>query len=524
MIANSGTKNYLLITASSGIYRAFSIVLNFIMRTVFIFTLGADYLGLNSLFTTILNVLSLTELGVGSAVTYHLYKPAAENDMLKIRQLVRFFQKAYVVIGIVIFGIGILLIPFLKYLVNLDTRLDINLYTVYFLWLLNTAISYVFFSYIQILLNAMQQGYIVNNYNTVYLVVSSLVCCMILITTHDYIAYLGVRIAIGIINNWMIRKKAYRLYPYLKETVTTKLPSDEIKSIGRDVYSIFVTKVSYTISASVDNIVISIMLGTVMVGYNSNYEMIVASIQSVVNLLIYSFTSVVGQINVMSDTKTKIRIFRQIDLINFTASLIAFCGVANLSNCFIRIWLHNERYVFSDTVVFMKAFIMFCEIVLYTYFVFRQAMGLFEYGRYRNLAVGIMNLVLTIVLAKRMGLTGVFLATIVSHLSVESIVYPKYVFKYGFKTEYRAEQVRYLTKLFGGIGVVFLCRLCCYPMRETNTVFSFVLQGGINVIVCLIFVYFVFHRTEEYQLLKERGKNILKQIVINRNKSRSEKF
>ena len=116
MIANSGTKNYLLITASSGIYRAFSIVLNFIMRTVFIFTLGADYLGLNSLFTTILNVLSLTELGVGSAVTYHLYKPAAENDMLKIRQLVRFFQKAYVVIGIVIFGIGILLIPFLKYL------------------------------------------------------------------------------------------------------------------------------------------------------------------------------------------------------------------------------------------------------------------------------------------------------------------------------------------------------------------------------------------------------------------------
>ena len=85
---------------------------------------------------------------------------------------------------------------------------------------------------------------------------------------------------------------------------------------------------------------------------------------------------------------------------------------------------------------------MFCEIVLYTYFVFRQAMGLFEYGRYRNLAVGIMNLVLTIVLAKRMGLTGVFLATIVSHLSVESIVYPKYVFKYGFKTEYRAEQVR----------------------------------------------------------------------------------
>lgn len=511
----SRTKSSVKIAYTNILYRIAGLSLNFLIRTIFIKVLGEDYFGLNALFTSILNALSLTELGFGSAVTYYLYKPVAENDIEKIKTVVEFFRKIYIIVGVAILILGTMLVPFLPYLVNMETDLAVNLYLVYYLCLLNSALPYMVSSYSQIVISAMRKGYIINALNLVFLFVSTIACTVEILLTKNYMLFLLVRLIISLLNNYMIQRKAFEVFPPIREQKVERIKSDDKKKIFNDVKSIFLFKVSSTIANSVDNIVLSAIFGIMFVGYNSNYEMIISAIVGTVSMLIYSTSSNVGNLIVKDDKLQKIRVFRELDLITYIISVICFSAVYNLSTPFIMIWLRDSRYLLDDGVVFLKALSMFLGIVLTNCYVFREAMGLFQYGKYRNLLCGICNLVLTVVMAKTIGIVGVFLSTIISTLVFAEFVFPNIVFRYGFENQDSwKEQLKLGGKILWAIGVVILVKYVLSIAINSNNIMTFVIRAVITVVLSGALTIVPYCRSDELKDIMKRIKVLGKRCVI----------
>ena len=187
----------------------------FVCRMIFVRTLAADYLGVNGLFSNILSVLSLAELGISSAIVYALYKPLAQDDEQKIAAIMQFYRKAYAAIGCFVAAVGLATMPFLKFIIKEAPNIRESIYVLYLLYLTQTVISY-FFSYRQSLLIAAQRQYIVSGYNYIITIGQSILQIIYLLLTHEYIGYLLIQIAGGIINNVWLSEKACKDYPYIK--------------------------------------------------------------------------------------------------------------------------------------------------------------------------------------------------------------------------------------------------------------------------------------------------------------------
>lgn len=170
--------------------KVLTLILSFVSRTVFIYILGAQYLGLNGLFTNILSFLALSELGLGSAIAFLLYKPIAENNVERMKVVMRFYKKCYIIVGLVILMLGCCLMPFLQHLVNLDQSIPENLYLIFFLFVLQSAVSYFFAAYKQTFVNANQKTYLLGKIEVIYTIVGCLVDIIVLFVLRNFIAYL----------------------------------------------------------------------------------------------------------------------------------------------------------------------------------------------------------------------------------------------------------------------------------------------------------------------------------------------
>ena len=202
-------------------------ILGFVTRSVFIYTLGVNYLGLNGLYTNILSLLSLAELGIGSAITFSLYKPIAEHDNKKIKALMQLYKSAYQKIGIIILVVGLSLVPFLKYLVNFQQNVDINYQLIYVLFLADSVISYLFFAYRSVIVYANQKGYVLTKYETTFSIIRSVVQLLVLIIFKNYYMYLIIPIMISILKNLLISIKAGKMFPVINEKGKEELDKEE---------------------------------------------------------------------------------------------------------------------------------------------------------------------------------------------------------------------------------------------------------------------------------------------------------
>jgi len=242
-------------------------ILGFVTRSVFIYTLGVNYLGLNGLYTNILSLLSLAELGIGSAITFSLYKPIAEHDNKKIKALMQLYKSAYQKIGIIILVVGLSLVPFLKYLVNFQQNVDINYQLIYVLFLADSVISYLFFAYRSVIVYANQKGYVLTKYETTFSIIRSVVQFLVLIIFKNYYMYLIIPIMISILKNLLISIKAGKMFPVINEKGKEELDKEEKDSIFKNIYSLALFKISSVVYTSTDNIIISSFLGTAIVGF-----------------------------------------------------------------------------------------------------------------------------------------------------------------------------------------------------------------------------------------------------------------
>lgn len=397
--------------------------------------LTQEYLGLNGTFSNILSTLSLAELGIGSAITYSLYKPLAERDEKQVAARMALFRRAYWVIGIIVALLGGCLTPSLPVLIrDLPDIPYIDL--IYLLFVLNISLSY-FFSYKQSLIIADQRQYITTTYHLSLNVLLQLAQALFLWLTRNYFAYLGLQIGMTLLENLILSHIANRLYPYINTNRYEKIAPIAKSEIIKNTKAMISHKVGSIVVFSTDNLLISYFVGVVAVGLYSNYQMITGALTSIYGQFFNALTAGIGNLGVTAAPKQVLTVFRRL---NFAGNwLYGFSAVslAVLLNPFIELWLGAD-YLFGEGVVCLIAMNFYVTGMRQTVLTFRDAEGLYWYDRHKPIAESIVNLVVSAVLAVPFGVAGIFIGTFVSTMTTCFWIEPIVLFKYGLHTSVKS--------------------------------------------------------------------------------------
>lgn len=489
---------------------AINTILGLICRMVFTRTLSADYLGVNGLFTNILTMLSLAELGIGSAIVYALYKPLAENDEDAVASLVKFYGSCYKAIGIVVAVIGIILIPFLNILITEQPAIKENLYVIYALYLFNTASTY-FFSYRSSLITAAQQNYIVVGVNYLITIIQSIIQMIWLITTHEYIGYLIIASMGTMIYNISISYIAKQKFPYIAKKNIRPLDQKEKKNLIRNVRALVVWKLSGLLVNSTDNIIITYFNGLATVGLSSNYTLLSSTLNVLLNQLFNGITASVGNLNAKESVDKKLEMFNTINLANFWLFGWAAIGIFVLSTDIVHL-MFGVGYILPISIPFIIALNFYMVGIQSAIWTFENTLGLFRQGRYLQIVTAVINLGCSIWLGKKWGLFGILFATAIARLFTGTWYDPFKLYKYGFSRSvlsYYKKRLLYFLLLIitGGL---------CYWLSGFVT-FSVGVNVCIKFVICCIVpnVVFlcVFYQSREFKYYKNLYRRIIQKVL-----------
>jgi O-antigen/teichoic acid export membrane protein len=508
-MSNSRTKNSAINVAVATVSKIVFIIMNFICRTVFIQMLGTEYVGINGLFTNILKVLSFADLGIGSAITYKLYKPIAEGDNERVKTLMHFYQKVYSVIATFIFAIGILIIPFLGKIVEVSQNVTENITVIYILFLIKTVVLY-FLIYKKSIIRGHQKEYIVSLIELFITVIQNVLEIIFLIVTRNFIVYLIIQMGTSILQNIIISAIANKMYPYIKEKEYTQITKEEKKSIFEDVKSFIFYKFGYVISDGTDSIIISSFLGVIQVGFLANYLTITSAVTTLVKAVFEALTASIGNLNTIKERLKKESVFYEILLLSFLIYGYVSIATTLLMNKFIIIWLGND-YLLAISISVALGFNMYIDGMMYANNTFRNTLGLFKKGRFVPLISSIVNIVLSIILVQYIGMFGVLIATGITRLLIVTWYDPYLIHSNEFKTSCKRYYITYFYYLLIEILTFGICYGIITKISLTG-IFGFVVSGlVITVIIFAIFMMATF-RLKEFEDLKNRKKNILWKI------------
>lgn len=488
-----------------------SIVMGFIVRTIFIHILGIAYLGVDGLFSSILIMLSLANLGFDTAMTYSLYKPLADNDTYKIQALMNLYQKAYRVVSLVILLIGLSLLPFLPYVMNGDTTIK-HINVIYLLFLINSVFSY-FSIYKQSIIIADQRNHIISKIHSVFTVITNCFQIILLITISNFIVVLSVQIAFRLIENIYISRKADKLYGYLKEKNSAKLSKEDRKNFFENLYSLMLYKISAVVINGTDNIVISKFVGITWVGIYSNYLLIMNTISTFLGYIFYSITASIGNLNVNESKEKKYFIFQVLNFSNFW--IFGFCTVSlwSLINPLISIWL-GDKYLFDKYIVFVIILNFFTAGMQNASTTFRDTTGLFKKGKYRPLIAAVINIVASIILVRMIGIAGVFLGTVISRLCTYFWYDPYVIYKFVFQKSVKTYFLRYLWFGLMVILSAFITDTLGNMLFPLKLFINFGIRVGLCLIIPNVFFYIVFRNSEEFKYLWNVARSFNKKIPL----------
>lgn len=485
--SNSRTRNSLLNIGTGFMSRGLIMILGVISRTVFIKTLGNEYLSVNGLYSNVLNLLSLAELGFGSAMVYSLYKPLAEKDYGKISSLMVLYRRVYRAIGCTIFAIGLCLIPFLDWIIKDPPNIE-NLKLYYFLFLSNSAVSYLFFAYKASLLTADQKTYVLNNIRNIVHIVKTIVQVLGLFLLQNYLFYLISNLIFTVFENYVISISVNRRYGRMLEKKSNELSSIEKKRIWKDVKGLALIRVGHVILNSTDNIIITRVVGLSWVGLLSNYSLFVDAITAIICQISNSIQASLGNYFVENKASDSYRLFKRIEF--FHSWVYAYCAlmICMCSSPFIRSWI-GETYVLDKPITIVISIIFFVQGYMNTLSTFRSALGLFTQGWLRPIIVSILNIILSVLLGMKYGVFGVLIATFLSRALVNLWYDPLIIHKYGFNKSVIPFYFEYLKRVLiivfsyslsafigGGLETAALSPIVGVLANATITTFVFVVS------------------------------------------------
>ncbi len=483
------------------------LVMNFIQRKIFIWILGETILGINTLFTGILSMLSVAELGIGTAINYSLYKPVAEQDREKIKSYMLVYKKAYLTIAAVIAVMGVALIPFLKYLVDNPTGATVRELTVYYLIFLFNTVSTYFVAYKYSLANAEQRGYIQTNITTITKIVSVITQIIVLLVTKSFFWFLIAQAAVELIQKIFAGIYLNRLYPYLRENDAGKLTKEEKDTVVTKTKALMCHKIGDVARLQTDSIIITSFINIETNGLVDNYNMVITYASNFVNTI---FNSVLSGFGNLVATESKEKQYTVFKVYRFFACWLY--GFATVGFWFLLtplvgdIWLNHDWIVGQGivTLVLIDFYFKGARVVLIN---FKIAAGAFEKDKYLSLIQGGVNLVLSIALVRIIGLPGIYVGTVVSGL-IANVVWPMIIYHDCFEKKagsYFCGSIKYIAVILG--IVLILLPVSKRLLTEINIVTFVVTAVVITAVYNLIFLL-IFGRTEEFAYLwsKIRGK------------------
>ena len=485
------------------------LIFRFVTRTVFIQCLGEQYLGINGLFTNILTLLSLTDLGIGTALVFSLYKPIAEGDIKRQNIIIHYLKKVYFIIGIVIIVISLILMPFLPYIIK--EKVDfINLNIVFLIYVFQTASTYLFFASNTEFLNANQKNYIVNRISNIVTIISNLAQILVLLVFKNFYIYIITVVLFGIIQAGIIAIKARKMYPFIKEKPEASLTKEEKKDIFKDCGSLLIYRTNYVVLTATDNVVISKFLGLAVVGLYSNYLLIVNSIINVLSTFFNAITASIGNLHATEEEEKEYFIFRLVNLLTVTFFGIFAIGVYCLANDFITIWIGDE-FLITGLFVLILAINLYIEGLRKFLSSYRSSYGLFRNAKFMPFFGMVVNIVVSIVLVQKIGIFGVLLGTLISNLLSFMWYDPYIIYKKSFKKSPKEYYLKNIAYLLYFILVGYLCSLIC-DFTVINGVLGFIIHGIICITIPAIPLIIYYYNSEYGSYLKYAIKKILKKI------------
>lgn len=462
-------------------------IIPFISRTVFLKTLGAEYLGIGSLFNSILTVLSLAELGIGNVVVYSLYKPIAEDDRDRISSLVNFYKKVYRLIIFVILIFGLLIFPFLGYIVNLPSSFN-NAKYYFLLLLLNTVFSYVNIYKISVI-RAYQNQYVISIYTTIGTIAMNLLQIVFLFLTKNYAIYLFIQMVSTLGINYFLSRKAEKDYGFIKNK-SNEINKIEQKEIFKNTLSMMKYKIGGVLLNSTDNIYISMFVGTITVGYFNNYIALQSVLNKIVLMIQEAFTPTVGNINAKESYEYKYETFKYLSYLFFYIATVFSVGFYLVASEIIYFWLGVE-YILSDFSILALTINFYLPTVLQPVWIFRNTNGLFNRTKNVLLYAAILNIFLSYFLGKYFGLSGIIVATSISRLLTSFWYEPYFLYKDYFIKD---RVVDYFINIFKTISIiVFSCTLIqIFCNLFINRLIILILKSILSVMIPSITFFFFY--------------------------------
>ena len=481
-----------------------TIILAFIARTVFVHRLGVDFLGLSGVFNSVLRVISMADLGLQTAMIYSFYKPLAEEDHDKLAALTQYYRKIYLVIASAAALLGLALIPFLPRIINLDNEIP-HLTGYYLLSLSGVVVTYLCV-YRTSILTADQKDYLVSrtaiwvNFGKTALQILSI------LIFGSYFAFLLIGVVGGILQNIITSRLASREYPYILNKADLSGP--ERKEIFKNIRPVLLYKLSAVVQDATDNLLTSVMIGTAMVGYYSNYAMIELQIVGFVRLLFGSMTASVGNLLVEEKAERRYEVFLSAQSVGLIISAVVIPCYIVLVSDFIELWFGSE-FTLPFAAVAAIGINMYLSCVQRPLWAFSDAAGLYRKTKYAKLICAALNLALSIALGRLIGLAGILFATAIS----AAVTYVWYELKLIFEEYFDMKPAGYYIELALNfclvIGLTAFCGWLTGMIGGAGIIW-WLIKAAVSGTVCLTVSMLVYAKTRGFALLMEKASRLIR--------------
>ena len=501
---DSRTKNSARNLTMSFIQKVVHILLTFFGRQIFLQILSVEYLGINGLFSNILMMLSLADMGLVTAMSFSFYKPLAEKDEDKLAALIRFYRMIYNVIAAFVGVAGLALTPFLRHVINLEN--DIPYIEVYYLIAVaNTVISYLFV-YKATIITADQKHSTVSRITVLTSILRTVLQIVLLYFTRSFMAYCLMSIVGTLINNVVITRKASSMYPFIKRKV--KLDPADRKSIFSNIRSMFIYKAAHVLYNGTDNIFISAIIGTAVVGKYENYSLAVTNLSAIALMVFSSLTPSIGNLIAKESPQKRMSVFRTMQTASYwIAGFFVFCLFFLLDD-FVVLWL-GRAFIFDMTTKIAILLSFYLSLLLYPVVAFREATGIYQKTKYVVVVGAMLKILFSITLGMYWGLAGIALSATISRLLTYAWYEPKVLFR-----DFLGSRA---TGYFAGHLINFVMLTACiatahflFPWKESAGWLAWGLKGVVYTI-CINAVYFLrYFRTQEFNEIVKLTKRLLK--------------
>lgn len=485
------------------IYYILTVLLGLLNRKVLINTMGIKYQGINGLFSNILSMLSIAELGIGMTIIYHLYRTLEENNIILTRALISFYRKCYNWIALIITFFGIALIPFLPLVIPEVISLPVNINIIYLCFLLDSVCSYLF-TYKRSILIADQKNFIVIIFDIFYQVIMKSLQIVILYTTHNYIYYLVIMVVFRLIENILLNQLVLYKYPFLHKLKHCSLPHIIKADIIQKVQGSMFHKMGSFFVMGTDNILLSHFFGLTVVGIYSNYELIITVLKNISTQIVGASTASVGHMLLEKDTHKNNLVFQQLQLINGGIMNLCASGIYCVTTPLIQ-FVFGTEFILSDTILLFLTFKFYITGMRQVYSVFKEASGILYEDRYIPLLESLINIIMSLVFIYFFGLVGIFLGTIISSFLLFFYTYPILVYKPILNKSYISYYLQLLRLIIIMLLSVFISKFITSRIHSTHTLMQIIAFSLICSIVSNTLFYFLYvKRCNEWNQVKDK--------------------